>query len=410
MVRPMLTASPYEMVSVETAGAIIVEWAPVLTTGQVAPWTAEGRVLAEDVRAAGPMPSEARSAMDGYAIRAGEPGPRRLLGEITAGSAGAYEIGPGEAARIMTGGVVPAGADTVVMVEDTSESDGQVTVSVEPRAGANIVPVAADLESGQLVVSAGTVLGPAEIGLLATLGAAHVMVYRRPRVAVLATGDELVEPWETPSPGGVRDSNRYALIAAARDAGAEVVWHGVARDEEDHLASQVRAALNSADVLITSGGVSMGTRDLIKPLLETLGTIHFGRVNFKPGKPLTFASVGSKLVFGLPGNPVSSLVTFEVFVRPGLLKMGGRHTIFRPRVEVEVEHEIRPDPVRPEYQRAVIRWEGGRLLASTTGSQSSSRLLSMQGANGLLEIAPADHPLPARQRVPALLTGPIRNG
>jgi len=149
--------------------------------------------------------------------------------------------------------------------------------------------------------------------------------------------------------------------------------------------------------------------DLIKPLLDSIGTIHFGRVNFKPGKPLTFASVGSKLVFGLPGYPVSSLVTFEVFVRPALLKMGGRRTIQRPRVEVEVEHEIRPDHIRPEYQRAVVRWQGGRLLACTTGRQGSSRLLSMQGANALLEIAPADHPLPAGQYVPALLTGPIRN-
>jgi len=409
MARPMLTASPYEMVSVETASSTIVELAPVLTTGQVAPWTADGRVLAEDVRADGPLPTEPRSAVDGYAVRAADRGARRLLGEITAGRSDSLVIGPGEAARIMTGGVVPEGADAIVMVEDTREEDGQVFLLREPSAGANIHPIGNDLDAGQVVVSAGTVLGPAEIGLLATLGAAHVAVHRRPRVAVLATGDELVEPWETPPLGCVRDSNRYALIAAVRDAGGEIAWHGVARDDEAQLERQVRAALAAGDVLITSGGVSMGTRDLIKPLLESIGTIHFGRVNFKPGKPLTFASVGSKLVFGLPGYPVSSLVTFEVFVRPALLKMGGRRTIHRPRVEVEVEHEIRPDQVRPEYQRAVVRWQGGCLYARTTGSQGSSRLLSMQGANALLEIAPADHPLPAGQRVPALLTGPIRN-
>jgi molybdopterin molybdotransferase len=405
----MLTASPYEMVSVDLACSTIVDLAPVLTTGQVSPWTAEGRVLAQDVRADGPVPAEPRSAVDGYAVRATDRGARRLLGEITAGTAGTLAIGPGDAARIMTGGVVPDGADAVIMVEDTREEHGQVMLRHEPARGSNVHPIGTDLDGGQVVVTAGTVLGPAEIGLLATLGAAHVAVYRRPRVAVLATGDELVEPWETPPVGCIRDSNRYALIAAVRETGGEVVWHGVARDDEDQLANQVTQALGAADVLITSGGVSMGTRDLIKPLLETLGTIHFGRVNFKPGKPLTFASVGSKLVFGLPGYPVSSLVTFEVFVRPALLKMSGRRTIHRPRVEVEVEHEIRPDQVRPEYQRAVVHWQGGRLLARTTGSQGSSRLLSMQGANALLEIAPADHPLPAGQRVPALLTGPIRN-
>ncbi len=341
--RPMLTASPYEMVSVDLACATIVELAPVLTTGQVSPWTAEGRVLAQDVRADGPLPAEPRSAVDGYAVRATDRGARRLLGEITAGTAGRLVIGPGDAARIMTGGVVPDGADAVIMVEDTHEEDGHVLSRREPAPGANVHPIGTDLDGGQIVVDAGTILGPAEIGLLATLGVASVAVYRRPRVAVLATGDELVEPWETPPLGCIRDSNRYALIAAVREAGGEVVWHGVARDAEDQLASQVNQALGSADVLIT------------------------------------------------------------------LLKMGGRSTIHRPRVEVEVEHEIRPDQARPEYQRAVVRWRGGRLLARTTGSQGSSRLLSMQGANALLEIAPADHPLPAGQRVPALLTGPIRN-
>jgi len=398
------------MVSVDLAISTILDLTPVLTTGQVAPWTAEGRILAQDVRADAPLPTERRSAVDGYAVRSEDRGSRRLLDEeIAAGPFDHLQVGAGEAVRIMTGGVVPDGADAVVMVEETREDDGRVHLDRDLNGGANVHRIGNDLEPGQLVVAAGTVLGPAEIGLLATVGAAHVAVHRRPRVAVLATGDELVEPWETPSTGCVRDSNRYALIAAVREAGGEVVWHGTARDEESDLAEQADQALSAADVLITSGGVSMGTRDLIKPLLESLGTIHFGRVNFKPGKPLTFASVGSKLVFGLPGYPVSSLVTFEVFVRPALLKMGGRRSVFRPRVEVEIEHEVRPDQVRPEYQRAVVRWQAGCLVARTTGSQGSSRLLSMQGANALLEIAPADHPLPAGQRVPALLTGPIRN-
>jgi molybdopterin molybdotransferase len=396
------------MVSVEEAIQTIVSRTPRLDAEVVDALVAEGRVLAESVRSTGPVPAGPRAAVDGYAVRAADEGERRLLPiEITAGLEGAVEVAAGEAVRIMTGSGVPRGADAVVMVEDTEERDGWVAIHHAVRGGANIHRAGQDIGPDQTILEAAAVLGPAEIGLLATAGRVRVSVYRRPRVAVLATGDELVEPWEEPPAGCIRDSNRYAILAAVREAGGEPVWNGVARDEEDQLATRVVEALGAADVLITSGGVSMGTRDLIKPLLEELGTVHFGRVNFKPGKPLTFATVGDKLVFGLPGYPVSSLVTFEVFVRPALLAMQGRSRVFRPRVEVEAEHELNPDPVRPEYQRAVVRWRSGRLVARTTGAQGSSRLLSMAGANALLELRPADHPLPAGQRVPALLTGEI---
>src|SRR5439155_4569155 len=176
------------------------------------------------------------------------------------------------------------------------------------------------------------------------LGVAEVAVHRRPRVAVLSTGDELVEPDAPLRPGAIRDSNRYALMAAAREAGAEAVSMGMARDDEALQRARVGAAFDAADVVITSGGVSVGTRDLIKPILESLGTVHFGRIALKPGKPLTFATVGKKLAFGLPGNPVSALVTFEVFVRPALLTMQGRTTVQRARVEVEVEHQLGKTP------------------------------------------------------------------
>ena len=411
--RPILTSSPYAMVSVDEAIDAILARAEPLGTETVDALSADGRVLAADVRADGPLPPTPRSAVDGYAVRAADRGERVLLpDEIVAGPERAVVVGQGQAARIMTGAPIPGGADAVVMVEDTGESDGRVRIDREVESGGNVHRAGIDVEGGQVVVEAGAVLGPAEIGLLATIGHTDVLVYRRPRVAVLATGDELVEPTEEPPPGCIRDSNRYALLAAAREAGAEVVWHGVARDTEGDLEAKVRAALDASDVLITSGGVSMGTRDLIKPLLESLGTIHFGRVNFKPGKPLTFATIcatiGERVVFGLPGYPVSSLVTFEVFVRPALLKMAGRRDVQRPRVEVELEHDIRPDASRPEYHRVVVRWHAGRLVARTTGAQGSSRLLSMRGANALLVLRASDQLLPAGSRVPAMLTGAIR--
>jgi molybdenum cofactor synthesis domain-containing protein len=396
------------MVAVEEAIEAILRHTRVLPTEEVDSLDARGRTLAEDVAAVEPLPAGPRSAVDGYAVRSVDAGDRALIDhEIAAGPQAAIQVQAGQAVRIMTGAPVPDGADAVVMVEDTEERADVVSIHRAPKAGEHVHREGQDIHAGQAVVSAGCVLGPAEIGLLATIGRVRVKTYARPKVAILATGDELVEPWESPPPGCIRDSNRYALRAAAQEAGAEVVWQGVARDEEDHLATQFQTALAGADVVLTSGGVSMGTRDLIKPLLDEFGKIHFGRVNFKPGKPLTFATIGDKLVFGLPGYPVSSLVTLEVFVRPSLVKMQGRTEVFRPRVEVELEAELTPDPVRPEYQRAIVAWSGGRLLARTTGGQGSSRLMSMLGANALLEIRPADHPVPAGQRVPALLTGPI---
>jgi molybdopterin molybdotransferase len=225
----------------------------------------------------------------------------------------------------------------------------------------------------------------------------------------------VVEPEEEPPVGYVRDSNRYAVIAAAREAGGEVVWSGHAADEPATLKRAMEDALAVADVLITSGGVSMGTRDLIKPLFAELGEIHFGRIAFKPGKPLTFATVkdpngrpgGRKYAFGLPGFPVSSLVTFEVFVRPALRRLQGMIDVFRPRILVELAHDFQPDGSRLEYHRAVIRWQDDRLLATSTGKQTSSRLITMVGANALLEIPAGDEPLPTGARVPALLTGEI---
>lgn len=406
--NPIATTSPYPMISVPEALEAIVARARVLEAVEVEYLEAQGLIAAEDVLADADLPISPRSAVDGYAVRSADGlAPRRVLGELTAGASLDLLLRESEAVRIMTGGLLPPGADAVVMVEDTAEREGIVSISREAGPGANVTPTGQDLWRGELVLPAGSPIGPAEVGLLATVGKVRPRVHRRPRVAVLATGDELVEPWESPGRGSVRDSNRWALIAAARAAGAEVVWQGRGVDQREELEALVREALAAADVLITSGGVSMGTRDLIKPILASMGEVAFGRVSFKPGKPLTFVQIGQKLAFGLPGYPVSSLVTFEVFVRPALRRMLGDPHYLRPRARVRLEHDLQPDRSRPEYQRAVVRVGPRGLSACTTGLQVSSRLLSMRGANALLEVPPGEVPLRAGEEATALLTGEL---
>jgi molybdopterin molybdotransferase len=264
------------------------------------------------------------------------------------------------------------------------------------------------MAQGEEVLTAGTQVSASDVGILANIGLRDVVVYRRPVVAVLSTGDEVYE-YDEPLPyGGVRDSNRHALMAAIAAAGAEAISLGIAHDDPHHQRDTIVQGLARADVLITSGGVSMGTKDFIKPLLAELGTVHFGRIAFKPGKPTMCASVGEKLVFGLPGNPVSSLVSFEVFVRPALRRLQGDSTPERPHVPVQLATAIKPSPDRPEYQRAIVRWHEGRLVASTTGAQGSSRMLSMRAANALLQIDPGHDVLAAGSTVTAMLIGEVR--
>lgn len=406
MVR--MQPSRYELVSAESALETILALTPILGLEDVPLDEAPGRVLGENVLSTENVPAFDASMVDGYAVIAEDDSPSRdVLAEITAGRIGGVVVRPGTAARVMTGAPLPVGANAVAMVEDAEEANRQVRLSRSIRRGENVQPRGADLAVGQLVLEAGTVLGAPEIGLLATLGRISVKAYRRPRIAVMATGDELVDVAEQPGAGAIRDSNRPALVASIRESGGVPVSLGIVRDDEAEQTAKIQMALDQADVLVTSGGVSVGSRDLIKPILERLGQVHFGRVAVKPGKPLTFATVGPSLVFGLPGNPVSTLVTFEVFVRPALLKMQGRRWVLRPKVEVILEHDVKPSPDRTEYQRAVIRWDRGRLTARTTGSQASSRLLSMVGANGLVVVPPGEEKVSAGSTVPALLTGQL---
>lgn len=403
-----MDAAKYPMVPPEFVLETVLRHTPVLGAEKVGLPEVAGRVLAVDLFASENLPPFAASAVDGYAVRSGDPSPtRRVLAEVTAGQDRDVVVAPGTAVKIMTGAPVAPGADAVAMVEYTQERKGEVTLTRPLHQGENVRPAGQDLKAGQLVLGKGTLIGPPEMGLLAALGCGEVEVFRRPRVAVLSTGDELVEPWDEAGPAKIRDSNRYALLAAVEQAGGEAVSAGIVKDDRSEQQVQIRHGLEGADALITSGGVSMGVRDLIKGILEEMGTVHVGRVSMKPGKPLTFATVGEKLFFGLPGFPVSSLVTFELFVRPALMKMQGHPETLRPIGEVILEHDVTPAPDRREYQRAVVRWQGGRLVASTTGLQVSGRLLSMVGANALLVFEPGQKRL-AGETVAAILTGPLR--
>ena len=410
-----MRASAYPLIDADEAAVLVLQHTPVLGVENVSISQCAGRVLAEDLVAEAPLPAFPSSAVDGFALRASDAGKTlRVVGESAAGRPFQGAIPPGSAARILTGGVLPEGADSVVMVEDVQLSGDTVTVPGPLKAGANFHKVGDDLKPGDRILAAGTQLGAAEIGVAAATGRASLSVRRRPRVALMSTGDELVEVGNRPGPGQIPDSNRWALLAALREAGAEVNVLGIAPDEAEPLRALVVDALGDADALVTSGGVSVGTHDLVKPLLESLGTVHVGRVKLKPGKPFTFATLGhaplpdplpwgERVAFGLPGFPVSSLVTFEVFVRPALRKMQGFAQLHRPTLPVRLGYDARPTADRTEYQRVTLRRDGLELIAETTGSQSSSRLMSLAGAHALVKVPAGDQGIIAGSIVEAMI-------
>lgn len=429
------------MLAVPTALEIVLEQAKPLAAVVVPVAQAVQHVLAAEVAAADPLPPFPAAVKDGYAVVAADgPGVYPVVGEVTAGRVADFTVNAGSIAYVTTGAPLPRGADAVVMVEETEPQPGsaplRIRIRTRVRPGADVRPVGFDVQPGTVVLPAGTRLGPAEIGLLATVGLTQVAVHPRPRVAVLSTGDELLEPGVPLAPGQIWDSNRPMLLEAAAAAGADVIDLGIAGDDPRHLTERLRAGLTAADVLVTSGGVSMGNLDLIKPLLAASGTVHFGRLRMKPGKPCTFATVPAdavdaavaadlpgpaaesranrtRLAFGLPGNPVSSLVTFYLLVMPALRKLAGWRDPYLPRVHAVLAQPLPLDPERPEYHRAVLRWDGGLhagrggFLATSTGSQASSRLLSMRSANALLELPQADGRLETGAIVTALLIGSL---
>jgi molybdenum cofactor synthesis domain-containing protein len=387
---------------------IVLAHTALLPSEQVPLIEASGRILAADFVASADFPPFPASTMDGYAVISSDGSPwRDVVGVQAAGQLIDAEVTPGTAIKIMTGAPLPKGADAVVKVENTEVADDSVIIHqdfVEP--GESVRQIGSDVKTGQLLVRAGSQIGPAEIGMLAAYGGDPVTVRRKPKVSIVSTGDELLEPSEPLTPGKIRDSNRYMLRSALESAGAEVIWAGKGPDVRAELEPLLVKLIADSDIVITSGGVSMGDLDLIKPILLDLATVHFRRVFLKPGKPLNFATAGPTLIFGLPGNPVSALVGFEVFVRSAMRKMTGAGE-GPETVRVTLGTDTEPSD-RVEYQRAILSVDcDGKLVAVANGSQGSSRLASFLGANALIVIPPRETIYRVGEMVDAMLIGPI---
>jgi molybdopterin molybdotransferase len=348
--------------------------------------------------------------MDGYAIRSGDTlaGPARLrvVGHIAAGALPSRAIDAGEAARIFTGAPMPAGADAVVPQEDVEVEGDHVRVPAGVAEAAFVRPRGEDVRPGDHVLSPGQRLGPADVGLLATLGHSPVRVHRRPRVAVLSTGNELADLGVEPGPGQIPNTNTYSLMAQAWEAGAAPVNLGIARDDLTAIEQRVQWG-READVLLSSAGVSVGEFDLVREALTRLGAeLHLWQVSMRPGKPVTFGSLGRTLVFGLPGNPVSAMVTFEVFVRPALLRMSGSRVLHRPRLTARALTPIQNPGHRRGYLRVRLERQGDGFDAELTGDQGSAILRSMTLADGLA-VVPGGTTIAAGDPVDVMLLRPL---
>ncbi len=393
------------MISVEEARSMVLASIPVLDPERVSALESLGRVLAADVVSDIDVAPFDNSAMDGYAVRAADlagaseltPVRLRVVEHVAAGAFPAVPVGRGEATRIMTGAPVPQGADAVVMVERTAEEDDGATAVIMTTAGVgeNIRRKAEDVRSGEVVLLAGEVVGAAAIGLMAAVGCAEPLVYRRPRVAVVATGDELVAIDEYPGPGKIRNSNSYTLAAQVLDAGGEPHVLEVARDTVEHTKSILSRA-PEFDLMVSTGGVSMGDYDVVKDVLEQIGEMDFWKVAMRPGAPQTHGTIGGTPFFGLPGNPTSTMVGFELFVRPVVLKMQGHTALDRPRHAVVLGHDVKKKADRRYYLRAVTElMPDGTYVASLAGAQSSAMLTSMHHANCLLVLPEGETFFPA---------------
>ncbi len=404
------------------ARARVVDGVSPLPPVAVPTANSRGLALAAAIRAPESMPPFDNSGMDGFAVRgedvaeASESAPRRLevLGSLPAGSAERFRVGPGQAVRIMTGAPLPEGADAVVPVEATNFWDEAaergrlpsgpdeakaVLVRAPVRPGGNVRRAGESVRAGEAFLEPGQRLGGPEIALLLSVGVREVRVHPRPVVGVLSTGDELVPPEADPAPGQIRDSNRVGILGALADHGFPTVDLGLVGDDEEELTRAILGGAERVDFLLTTGGVSVGDYDLTRRVLDRVGDVEAYRVAVKPGKPQLFGRVGPTPVFGLPGNPVSSLVVLDQFVLPGLRKLAGRADLYRPFFTARLSEAIKRRPGRTEFLRVRLETENGDWFAGSTGPQGSGILTSMTRANGYALLPPEAEALPAGTRV-----------
>ena len=396
------------MLSVEEARQRMLDTIPILPSEKREILACSGYVLAEAVRAAENIPPFDNSAMDGYAVRAADvknaseanPAVLSVIETIAAGYAPTQQVAAGQASRIMTGAMMPQGANAVIMQEVTQQEGDKVKIFESIDTAGNVRFTGESVAEGQQVMGKGKHLRPPEVSMLASLNCAEARVHRKPTVAIVSTGDELTRLGEPLEPGKIRDSNRYGLYAQVEEAGGLPIDMGIAPDDEVETERIFRAALAQADALITSGGVSVGEHDVVKTVLAKLGEINFWRVAMKPGKPQAYGIADGKPIFGLPGNPVSSLVVFELFVRPALLKMAGRTHLFRPTFKAVLAESVTNRDGRVNYMRAILEVSDGEISAQITGPQGSGILHSLVLANGLITI-PTATTLQAGEKVDA---------
>ena len=385
------------MISVDEALKTILEGIRPLALENIPITSALGCVIGEDIVSGRAIPPLANSAMDGYAVMAADtafasrekPVVLEVLEDVPAGRVATKPVRKGQATRIMTGAPLPEGANAVIRVEDTEADQKRVKIFVSAAPGLDIREAGEDVKTGELVIPKGAILRAAEIGMLAALGRSYVAVHQRPVVAVVSTGDELVEVDEMPGPGKIVNSNSYSLAAMVLEAGGTPLQLGIARDNRADLLEKFKAAAR-ADIVVSSGGVSVGDYDLVKDIMAEIGSrIQFWRVAMRPGRPLAFGRLEGKPLFGLPGNPVSSMVSFEQFIRPSILKMRGYRNIFRRAVRAEMTEGFAKKKGLKYFLRARVEYRDGKYYAATTGEQGSGILKSMVLANGLI-VLPED--------------------
>ncbi len=386
------SSDDYAVISVGEAVQLILKQIRPLPAEEVTLLESHERVLYENVRAARHVPAFDNSAMDGFAVRwadvrhcsPGSPAILRVLETVPAGYVAKHRLVEGTATRIMTGAPIPSGCDTVVRVEDTQTTSDQVRIRKADGLGSHIRKAGEDICRGETILQKGRKLTAADLGLMASVGKARVKVHRRPIVSILSTGDELLDVEDTPQPGKIVNSNSYTLAAAVAETGAVPRVLGIARDTKKGLATAFKKALAN-DVIVTSGGVSVGDFDFVKEALGDIGVrMRFWRVAQRPGHPMAFGRVGAKPVFSLPGNPVSSAVSFLLYARPALLKMMGYKKLFLPVTPAILEHDIHKHHRLKEFIRCRIRRENGHAFVCSTGTQSSGVLRSLSLAEGLI--------------------------